>query len=100
MIRRKPQLLNIHSDDIPPGAVSIMRPGPGGNPFVLGRDGNRDQVCDKFERFFRSNLPLQRWCEETLRGKDLVCCCAPRRCHGQTYLDFLYGKVKKTPWSR
>lgn len=28
---------------------------------------------------------------EYLRGKDLVCWCSPRPCHGDVYLEMLYG---------
>jgi hypothetical protein len=32
---------------VPPGAVNIMRPGPFGNPFEIGRDGDREEVIAK-----------------------------------------------------
>lgn len=67
-----------HPDD----CVSIMRPSKWGNPFVMGRDGDRDFVCDAFER---ETMPLldDIW---LLRGKNLLCCCAPKRCHGDCML--------------
>lgn len=54
-----------------------------GNKFKVGRDGNRDEVCDKHEEYFRTNEELQRWVP-FLKGKALVCFCAPKRCHGDT----------------
>ncbi len=65
----------------PSGAVYIGRGSPYGNPFVVGRDGNRDEVCDKFEDIVLPTLDVS-----ALRGKDLVCFCAPRRCHGDSIL--------------
>jgi hypothetical protein len=47
-----------------------------GNPFVIGQDGDRDEVCDRFEREILPTLDVS-----SLRGKDLVCFCAPKRCH-------------------
>jgi hypothetical protein len=63
------------------GAVYIGRGSPYGNPFVIGRDGDRDQVCDLFETHILPTLDV-----EPLRGKDLVCFCKPQRCHGDAIL--------------
>lgn len=65
----------------PSDAVYIGRGSPWGNPFVIGRDGNRDEVCDRFEREILPTLDVS-----SLRGKDLVCFCAPKRCHGDAIL--------------
>ena len=69
----------------PPDAVYVGRGSLFGNPFVLGRDGNRDEVCDKYEEYVRSNPRLVKAIKKELKGKDLVCFCAPERCHA----DFL-----------
>lgn len=72
---------------IPSGAVYIGRGSPWGNPFVLGRDGDRDSVCEQYEAYLAARIDsnsvsLQALAE--LHGKDLVCFCAPLRCHGDT----------------
>ena len=54
-----------------------------GNEFEIGKDGNRDDVCDKFEEYFRSNKELQKNIP-LLKGKALICFCKPKRCHGDT----------------
>lgn len=75
------RVLNKRVDGMPPGAVYIGRPSIWGNPFVIGKDGSRDDVIAKYHAWLmsqpglRSNLPQ-------LRGKDVVCWCAPCRCHG------------------
>lgn len=82
------RILNIHtSDGWPRGSVNIMRTGNGifGNPFRLGADGDRDTVVDLHMKYLR-------WCisndadfaakVKALKGHDLMCCCAPERCHG------------------
>ena len=71
------KVLNKHKDNISEGAVYIGRGSPYGNPYVIGKDGTRDEVCDKFEENILPSLDI-----EELRGKDLVCFCAPKRCHG------------------
>lgn len=80
-IDRMPAVYNKYAKDVPPGAASIMRGTPYGNPFVIGPDGDRDEVCDKFERDVLPGLDVS-----DLRGKDLVCCCKPKRCHGDSIL--------------
>lgn len=62
--------------------VYIGRPSKWGNPFVIGRDGSRDDVVRKFEEYLQSRPDLIEAAKRELRGKDLVCFCAPLACHG------------------
>lgn len=64
----------------------IGRPTKFGNPFVIGRDGDRDAVVDKFERWISTQPALIAAAKRELRGKNLVCWCAPLRCHGDILL--------------
>ena len=80
-------VLNKHKHGIPPGAVYIGRGSIWGNPFVLGKDGNRDQVCDLHKEHLKNqirkgDISLEQLA--ALKGKQLVCFCAPLRCHGDT----------------
>jgi hypothetical protein len=52
------------------------------NPFHIGPDGDRDEVCDKYEKWFYTQPHLVNSVHE-LRGKILACWCAPKRCHGE-----------------
>lgn len=52
-----------------------------GNPFYLDSDGNRDEVCDAFEIFYKHKRSLHSKISE-LKGKVLGCHCHPNRCHG------------------
>lgn len=65
----------------PADAVYIGRPSKWGNPFVIGRDGNREQVIAKFEEWILGQPQLLAQLHE-IKGKDLVCFCAPEACHG------------------
>ena len=64
--------------------VYIGRPTKWGNPFVIGKDGNREQVILKYQLWIqhpeRKHLRNQARCE--LRGKRLACFCFPLQCHG------------------
>ena len=61
--------------------VYIGRPGKWGNPFVIGKDGTRDEVIEKYEAWLRTQPDLLAALPE-LRGKVLGCWCAPQACHG------------------
>jgi hypothetical protein len=85
-----PRVLNYKRDDLLPGAVYIGRPILGlphskwGNPYKIGRDGTREEVIDKFERHLYDSGLINQIHE--LRGRDLVCWCAPEPCHGDVLL--------------
>ena len=79
-----PKVLNIKTwTDIEKAQpyVYVGRGSHWGNPFVIGRDGDRDAVCDLFEQSVMPKLDLT-----LLRGKNLVCFCAPIRCHADVLL--------------
>lgn len=78
-------LHNKYAGTAPPDAVYIGRGSPYGNPFVIGKDGDRDIVCDRFESEVLPTLDV-----EPLRDRHLVCFCAPKRCHGESILRKLY----------
>ena len=52
-----------------------------GNPFVIGRDGDRAEVIEKYGRWLLTQRELLVALPE-LRGRTLGCWCAPRPCHG------------------
>lgn len=76
-----PKVHNKHHNTAPVDAVYIGRGSSWGNPWIIGVDGDRDEVCDLFERATLPHLDLT-----PLIGKDLVCFCAPKRCHGDALL--------------
>lgn len=80
-------VLNKHKSVMPAGAVYIGRGSQWGNPFVIGTHGTRDEVCDKYEARLRNQIAngsITTTELSELHGKDLVCFCAPLRCHGHT----------------
>ena len=66
--------------------VYVGRPSKWGNPFVIGRDGTRDQVIAKYRAWLMSQPALLAELHE-LRGQNLVCWCAPQRCHGDVLAE-------------
>lgn len=55
-----------------------------GNPFVMGTDGDRDEVCDNFMNFYLPHKHGLMAKISTLKGKALGCHCYPARCHCET----------------
>lgn len=70
------------------GDVYIGRPGPFGNPFVIGPDGTRDDVIAKFSSHLAENPELVSRLA-ALKPKRLVCFCKPEACHGDVYVAAL-----------
>lgn len=66
--------------------IYIGRPSKWGNPFVIGRDGSRAAVIDKYRDWIESRPELISALGE-LRGKNVVCWCAPLPCHGDVLLE-------------
>lgn len=64
-----------------PYDVYIGRPSPWGNPFVIGRDGSREQVVEQYEIWLRGQPDLMASLPD-LKGKVLACWCHPLACHG------------------
>lgn len=81
-----PEVHNKYHGTAGQAAIYIGRGSPYGNPFVIGKDGNRDEVCDKYEEYLLNNKDLLKLVKRNLRGKDLICFCHPKRCHGDTLL--------------
>ena len=80
-----PKVLN-KKTDVVVGSVYIGRPSMWGNPFVIGKDGNRQEVIHKFTEYVNARPTLLATAKEKLKGKDLACFCAPLACHGDVWL--------------
>jgi hypothetical protein len=66
-------------------SVYIGRPSIWGNPFVIGKDGSRSEVVAKYEHWVVQQPQVMNNLHK-LRGKHLVCWCAPLECHGDVLL--------------
>ena len=62
--------------------VYIGRPGPWGNPFVVGEHGTREEVVEKYAEWLLEQPNLVAKAQKELKGKVLGCWCAPKLCHG------------------
>lgn len=82
-----------------PGVTRIYvgRPSPLGNPYAIGRDGDRDTVVAKYRRWLHANLStpevrlaLHDLLDSARQGSlELVCWCAPQACHANVIASCL-----------
>ncbi len=75
-----------------PYDVYVGRPGPWGNPFVIGRDGDRAKVVELYANYLRDNPELVERARRALAGKVLGCWCAPLACHGDVLARVANGE--------
>lgn len=81
-----PKVFNKHHGDAPSDAVYIGRGSPYGNPFVIGKDGNRAEVIAKYRVYLEADENLLNKVKTELKGKNLLCFCKPAGCHGDIIL--------------
>lgn len=70
--------------------VYIDRPSRWGNPFVIGRDGTRGQVVERYEQWLLAQPQMLAALGE-LAGQILGCWCAPHACHGDVLARLANG---------
>ena len=75
---------NRHHKTAPPGAVYI------------GVHGTSEEVRQKFKVYVEGRPKLMAAIKEYLKGKDLVCSCAPKPCHGDYLLELANGEEDAT----
>lgn len=98
------KVLNKHVHGIPKGAVYIGRGSMWGNPFtsIQGRNtkattvvATREESIEQYRQWLKNQIRsgcISREELAELYGKDLVCFCAPKPCHG----DIL---IKAAAWA-
>jgi hypothetical protein len=80
-----------------PNEVRVCRPSRYGNPYVIGKDGDRETVLRKFEVYLREKLLEHPCWLVPLRGKDLICFCPlDEHCHADILLT--YANLPLPPW--
>ena len=61
-----------------------------GNPFVVGRDGNRAQVIEKYRAWIETQPHLLQMIPHlATQTGALVCWCAPLPCHGDVLCEYI-----------
>jgi len=97
-------------NDIPSNAcVYIGRgrggvPGNFGNPFIIGRDGTRDEVIEKFRIYFierlQNDISVKMAFDNLVNCASvgdlyLICWCSPLACHGDIIKELILTELTK-----
>jgi len=70
--------------------VYIGRGSRWGNPFEIGKDGTREEVCAKYLKYlFEDEQRHLLVALPSLAGKTLGCYCAPKLCHGDILIHVM-----------
>lgn len=77
-------------------AVRVDRGTRYGNPFVLGEDGDRNEVCDAYRLHYLPHKPSIAERAGDLVGKVLICHCYPERCHAESLVKLARESVTGT----
>jgi hypothetical protein len=68
------------------------------NPFKIGKDGNREEVIEKYKIYMKENIEKNKDLQNELlllKGKNLGCWCHPQLCHGNILLDMIDELLKE-----
>ena len=70
----------------------IDRASEWGNPFEVGKDGNREAVVENYDLYYLPHKPSLLAKLDELRGKALGCWCAPQSCHGNVLVKAVHSE--------
>lgn len=62
------------------------------NPFVIGRDGNREEVINKYKKYLEMQIKIGNITISeliSLNNKKLGCFCFPLKCHGNIICEYV-----------
>lgn len=93
-----PKVYNKRHSDAPEDAVYVGRPTKWGNPYKVGKcyslwlnrksiPFTHEDAVSAYIQHLNDSPDLREQLEE-LRGKDLVCWCAPEPCHADVLLEY------------
>ena len=86
----------------------VGRPSPLGNPYLIGPDGTRKEVIEKYRVWFEDrakhviNIRFQQELARMVQiyrdtGElTLVCWCAPEDCHARIIKEYIEAIVRET----
>lgn len=86
------KIANIKNTIFSKDHVYIGRSSIYGNPFIIGKHGNRQEVIEKYKKLFIdriTNDPAYKRQVLSLKDKILVCHCKPLACHGDIIVEWL-----------
>lgn len=85
-----PKVWNNRDSDCPdfgPNVVYVGRPSKWGNPFRVDKLNSNAKVCARYRDWIAHKIAKKELDLEELRGKHLICWCAPLPCHADILLE-------------
>jgi len=87
-----------------PYDFKVDRSSPLGNPYYMQFEEQRNEVCDKYERWFYKQIEESESFRDTVealmavyvqtRKLRLFCWCSPKRCHAETIKKYIEENTK------
>ena len=74
---------------LPDDVVRVDRGTPWGNPFRVGKDGDRAEVIAKYRDWLAEKITADHSFVGPLYGKRLACWCAPLPCHADVLVEWM-----------
>jgi hypothetical protein len=91
------RIWNMRTTVLPKDAVRVDRATEWGNPFKIGKDGDRAEVIRLFREYALIMLSVDPTWLEPLRGKDLACWCSPEACHAEVLAELANAETDPPP---
>jgi hypothetical protein len=90
-----PKVWNLRDPKCPPWTIPCDRSSPYGNPYRFGKRyaRTRKQAIAMFRDWVYAQPELLERIRTELRGEDLGCWCAPKKCHA----DILFRIANEPP---
>lgn len=82
-----PRVYNRRHADVPEDAVDISRGSEWGNPFRITARRSRAAAIEEYRQWVLAQPGRLEYTRQELHGKDLLCWCKPRPCHGDVLLE-------------
>ncbi len=92
-------ILNTQTDNCH-GAFHIARPSPLGNPYIIGHDGDGEEVMERYREWILSRIeerdPVVCTALLGIRpGQPLACSCTSSHCHGNVISKLMEGGIQQ-----
>lgn len=99
-------VINKHHQNVPEGAINIMRGSPLGNPFHVEEYG-RDNAIARYRPWLDEQIAtgnrrvidaLDDIASRAMAGEQvhLLCCCKPKSCHGDVIREVVLEAIRKS----
>ena len=84
---QQPQVLNLYKN---PDAKTRS------DCVYIGKDGTREEVIEKYRQHLFERPELLEQAKKEFAGKNLVCFCAPKACHGNILIEMANPTLAKS----